>query len=93
MTKDPTIEKAFEHVDEAFQHANKAFEAADRAFAQARKKGSGTFTATAVHEEKSHRLRFESKSWSERFRLTFRFARMALAILFRGKTNLAFKHK
>jgi len=87
-------DRLWEQSDEAFRHADRAFAAADKAFAEADRLFREMPAGHSVKENgKTHTVHFNTHSKTERWRLFRKFARMACAVLFRGKTELQFKQR
>ena len=76
----------WDHFDEAFASMDKAFGAADAMFARPP-------VAPVRAEISGHQLRFSAGTLRERWRMTSKFARMSLRMLFTGRTTFAFKSK
>jgi hypothetical protein len=80
---------AFKKSDEAFSEADKAFDAANRAFDAM----PDTEISGGIRTGKVHQLNFTASSWNVRLKLVRKFAKMAFAVLFTGKTVMSFKNK
>ena len=85
--------------DRVWSHFDAAFEKFNEGFAKA---GDGFKEAERVMEEVDgeqvknaaiHEIHFNSRGWSERFRLTRKFIKMAFRVLFTGKTQLMFRDR
>lgn len=80
--------------DRLWQQADKTFAEADKVFAEADRLFREMPTGHTVKENgKVHTVHFNTHSKTERWRLFRKFARMACAVLFRGKTELHFKQR
>lgn len=82
-------DRIWAHADTAFKEADKAFAEADRLFSELPPNGSCKSTPTG----KVHQLHFEARNGKERWRLTKKFFKMALGVLFTGKAQLHFKDR
>lgn len=82
-------DRIWAHADAAFKEADKAFEEADRLFSELPPNGSAKSTSTG----KIHQLHFDTRNANERWRLTKKFFKMALGVLFTGKAKLHFKDR
>jgi len=86
-------DRIWQHADAAFKEANKAFAEADRLFSEM-PSGNGHTTFERGRERgKTHQLKFEARSGGERWRLTKKFFKMTLGVLFTGKAQLHFKDR
>ena len=90
-------DRVWSHVDTAFGHADKAFAEADKAFAEAgrlfRDSPSNGSERIRTGDGTVHELHFNSHSRAERLRLSKKFFKMAVAVLFNGKTKLNFRDR
>ena len=83
-------DRVWSHVDTAFGHADKAFAEADRLFRDSPPSGSERIR---TGDGTVHELHFNSHSRAERLRLSKKFFKMAVAVLFNGKTKLNFRDR
>lgn len=79
------FDAAFEKFDEGFAKAGEGFKEAERVMEEV---DGEQVKSSAIHE-----IHFNSRGWSERFRLTKKFIKMAFRVLFTGKTQLMFRDR
>ena len=84
-------DRIWKHTDEAFNHANRAFKSADEAFAEAERLFHSLPNGNRSLIE--HNLRFQSRNWRERWRLTCKFFKLGWDALFTGKAEFHFKER
>lgn len=89
-------EEVWRHFNAAFRKADEAFAEADKGFAAADKVLDtlpDSEISSGIRTGKVHRLNFDGTTWKLRMKLTWKFTKMAFAVLFTGKTVLSFKNK
>lgn len=82
-------EALFRKADVIFAEADKLFAEMDQIFAEARQIHARVY----VNDPDQHTVRFKSLNWGERIRYSFKFAGMAVTMLFRGAAQVRFKRR
>lgn len=86
-------DRIWQHTNAAFREADKAFAEADRLFSEMPSSNEHTIFERGRERGKAHQLKFEARSGGERWRLTKKFFKMTLGVLFTGKAKLHFKDR
>lgn len=80
-----------QELDEAMNRLQEATAQMDRAFAEADRLFARVDPTILDTDAAMHTVSFKAKSVTDRLRVAKKFATMAFAIIFRGRTNLKFR--
>jgi len=85
-------DRVWSHFDDAFEKFNEGFAKASEGFKQA-ERVMEEVDGEQVKTNAVHEIHFNSRGWTERFRLARKFIKMASCVLFTGKTQLMFRDR